>query len=73
MAVLKTYNNSNIEQLGVCLIQIRHKDKGSRCRFFVLPGDSPELLEMHDIELLGLLKIMCEMVGDKQADSKFNS
>ena len=26
-AVLKKYNNPNIEQLGICSVKLRHKDK----------------------------------------------
>ena len=61
---LKAYNNSNIEQLGCHSIKLRHKDKIARCRFFVVPGDGQELLGMPDIELLSILKIMCEVVDD---------
>ena len=45
----------------------------ARCRFFVVPGDSPALLGMPDIELLAILKIMCDLVGDQQANRKFDS
>ena len=51
--VLKTYNQSNIEQLGVCTIKLRHKDNIAKYRFFVVPGDSPAWLGIPDIELLG--------------------
>ena len=60
--VLKTYSQSNIEQLGVWTVRLGHKDKTARCRFFVVPGDDPALLAVPDIELLGILKIMCEGV-----------
>ena len=42
---------SIIEQLSVCTVKIRHKDKCPKCRFFVVPGDGQALLEMPDIEL----------------------
>ena len=59
VVISKTYNNSNIEQLGVCTLKIRHKDKYVRCRFFVVPGDGGlELLVMTDIEVLDILRIM---------------
>ena len=38
-----------------------------------MPGDSPVLLWIPDIELLGTLKIMCEVVGGQQADREVNS
>ena len=31
--VLKTHNQSNIEQLGVCTVRLKHKDKTARCKF----------------------------------------
>ena len=72
--MLKTYNQLNdIEQLGVCTVQLRHKEKIARCRIFVVPGDSPALLGMPDIELLVGLKIMCYVVEGQQVDRKFNS
>ena len=45
-------------------------DNVARCRFFVLQGDGSALLWMPDIELLGILKIMCEVVEDQQAYRK---
>ena len=56
--MLKTYNQSNIEQLDVCMVRLRHKDKIARCRFFVVPG----------IEFLSILNITCNIVGDQQVD-----
>ena len=53
--VLKTYNNSNTEQLVVCIVKLRHIVK---CRFFVLLGDNPALLGILDIEVLGILRII---------------
>ena len=57
IVVLKTYNYSNIEQLGVCTVRLRHKDKIAICRIFAVPGDHPALLAMTDTELLNILKI----------------
>ena len=62
--VLETYNQSNIEQSDVCTVRLRYNDKIARCRFFVVPGDSPALLGMPDIKLFDILKIKCEEVGD---------
>ena len=39
---------------------------------FVMPGDVPVHLRMPNIKLLDMLKIICEMVGDKQEDRKFH-
>ena len=55
----------------MCTGRLGHKDKVAISRFFVVPADDPLLLGMPDIELLGLPKIMCEVVRDQQADQKF--
>ena len=65
----KAYTNSSIEHLGV----LRHKDKVARCRFFVVPGDFPALLELQDIKVLAILEIMCEVVNGQQVGRKFDS
>ena len=38
-----------------------------------MPVDNSALLGIPDIKLLDILKIKCEVVGDQQADRKFNS
>ena len=68
----KTCNHSNIEQLSMCAVTLRHKDGIARYRFFVVPGDDPMLLGMPGIELLNKLKVICEVGGDQQADRKFD-
>ena len=42
-------------------------------KFFVVPGDDLTLLGMPDIRLVDILKIMCEVVGEQQADKKFDT
>ena len=71
--VLQIFNKSNIEQLGVSSVKLRHKDKAARCRIFVVTGDGPALLGMPDIELLVILKITCEVIEDQQVGRKFDS
>ena len=44
-----------------------------KCRIFVVPGNSPVLLRMLDIEVLGILKITCQVTNSQQAGRKFNS
>ena len=56
--VLKTYNQSNIEQLSRCLVKKRHNDKCVKCRFFVMPGNDLALLGMPDIELLNIIRVI---------------
>ena len=58
----KTY--SQISNIGMCTVGLRHKDKNAKCRFFVLPEDGSALLGMTDIKLLNIPKIMCEVIGD---------
>ena len=45
----------------MCTVILRHKDKIAKCRLFVVPGDGPALLGIPDIELLGIVKITCEV------------
>ena len=70
--VLKTYDQLNIEQLSGYSVKIRHNDKCVECRFFVEPGDGPELLRIPDIELLGMIRVMCETIDKKTTDRKFD-
>ena len=67
------YNNSNKEQSGICSVWLKHKDKVIRSRLFLVPGNSPVLLGLLDIEPLGLLKIMCKVLDQQQVGRKFDS
>ena len=58
------YNNSNIDQLGICLVWSKHKGKVVR-RFFVVQGDHPVLLGLPDMELVGLIKIICKVLDQQ--------
>ena len=55
--MLCTYNKTCIPQLGVCSVNIKHKNKQKLCRFFVVPVGSPALLGMPDIEALVILSM----------------
>ena len=55
----------------MCRVRLRHKD--AKCRFFVEPGDGPVFLGMPDTELLNIMKITCEVIGDPHGSSKFDS
>ena len=61
------YNNSNIKQVGFS-VKLKYRNKLVRCRFFVVPGDSPVVIGMPVIKLLGIMKITCEVVEDQQTD-----
>ena len=43
--VVKTHNQFDIEHPGMCTVEMRHKDKCVRCRFFEVPDDSPGILK----------------------------
>ena len=70
--VLKTYNQSNIEQLGRCSVRIRHNDKCIKCKFFAVLGNSPALIRIQDIKLLGIIRVICETIGSKTNDRMFD-
>ena len=69
---LKTYNESNIEQLGRCSVNIRHNDKCAKCRF-VVPGACQALLRMPYIELLAIIRVMCDTIDNKTTGRTFYS
>ena len=71
--ILKAYKQSSIEQLGMCTVRLRHKDKDTKCRIFVVSADSPALWGMLDINLLNILMITCEVLVDPHEVRKFNS
>ena len=56
--ILKTYKHSGIEQLDVCTVRLRHKDKNAKCRFPVVSEDGPALLGMLDTKLLDIIMII---------------
>ena len=71
--ILRTYNISNIEQLSICTFKLRHKGNVVKCKFFVFSGDGPALLGMVDVEVLGILRITCEVIHNQQTGRKFDS
>ena len=48
----------------------KHKanDKHVKCQFFVVPGDGPSSLRMPDIDLLGIIRVICETIDNKTND-----
>ena len=38
-----------------------------------MPGSGPAFLGMPDIELLGIMRVICETVGNKTANRKFET
>ena len=73
LIVLKTYNQSNIEKFSRYSVRIRHSDKCVKCRFLVVPGNGPALFGMPDIELLSMIRVMCETIDNKINDKRFDA
>ena len=70
--ILKIYIQPSIEQLDVCTVKLRHKNKITKFRIFVVPGDCPVLQGMSDTEVLDILKIMCETMEDPHKIKMFD-
>ena len=56
----------------MCAIKLRHKGN-VKFRFFVVPDDGPALLGIQDIEVLHILKTMCEVINAQQAGMTIDS
>ena len=68
--VLKTYNNTNIKQLDICTVQLRHKANIPKCRLFAVLTNGPALLGKLDMEVLGIEKISVKfLIVNKLAGS----
>ena len=61
-----------MEQLIMCTVKLRYKDKSVKCRFFVVQALAQQL-GMPDMEVFGILIITCAVTDGLQADRKFNS
>ena len=71
--MLKAYNQWDIEQIEMCTVKVRYKDKSTKYRFFVVPGYSPTPIGIPDIELLNILRITCDVRSKPHESRKFNS
>ena len=69
----KTYKQTNIDQLGLCTVKIRCKDKCVKCRFSAVPDDSLALLGMLDIAMLSIVRITCDIIGVPHENRKVDS
>ena len=49
----------------MCSENKTYNDRCVKCRFFVVPGDSPALFRMPDIELFEITRVMCETIDNK--------
>ena len=44
-----------------------------KCRFFVIGGDGPTLLGILEIELFGIIRVICDTIENKTTGMKFDS
>ena len=56
------YSVLDIEQLGMCIVKSRLKEKRVIFRLFVVPDGGPTLHGMPGIKLLSILKITCDII-----------
>ena len=68
--LLKTYNQSNIQKLGMCTVQLRQN-----CQMWisVMLGDISTLLQMSDIRFVDIWKIIGEGCGRPTSRQEFDS
>ena len=59
---LRTYNRTNITQLGTCMVVVKFKNIKKRCVFFVVPGNGPVLLWMPDTAALKLFNVYIDSI-----------
>ncbi|KAK2176170.1 hypothetical protein NP493_677g00010 [Ridgeia piscesae] len=58
-AKLKTYNEENIETLGICIATVNHMGKKHRLQFVVISNGRQSLIGASDSERLGLVRREC--------------
>ena len=56
----------------MCTVNYDPKDKCIKYRFFVIPGNGPTLIGIPDIDLLRILRITCDLIGESHENRKFN-
>ena len=72
-AMLQICSQSDLEQLGIYTVRLRHRDKSIKCRFFVVAGDGLALLGMPNIDLLSILRIACDVRSKPHKSKKYDS
>ena len=58
--------------MEVCNITIRHKENHKLCRFFVVPGDSPAVSGIPEIEIVGILSVKCNTIEPRRHIQEIN-
>ena len=69
---LRTYNKTNITQLGTCTVVIKFKNIKKRYVFFVVPGNSQVLLGMPYTASLKLININIDSIQAETVECKTN-
>ena len=69
---LKTYNGTQIEQLGMCMATIKFKNIKKKCVFFVVPGNSQALLGMPDTAALNIINLNIDSIQKEIRECKTN-
>ena len=70
---LRTYNKTNITQLGICTVVIKFKNIKKRCVFYVVLGNSPALLGMPDTAALKLINVNIDYIQAEVEQCKTNT
>ena len=69
---LRTYNKTNITQLGMCMVVIKLKNIKKRCVFFVVPGNGQVLLRMPDTAALKFINTNIDSIQAEVVECKTN-
>ena len=69
---LYTYNNTNITQLGMCVVLIKFKNVKKCCIFFVVPENEQALLGMPDTAVLNIININIDYIQAEMTECKTN-
>ena len=59
---LKIYNQTYINQLGMCMVIISYKNNRRKCEFFVVPGNGQALLGMPDTAALNIINVNIDFI-----------
>ena len=70
---LRTYNKTNITQIGTCAVGIKFKNIKKRCVFFVVSGNSQVLLGMPDTAAHKLININIDSIQVEVGECKTNT
>ena len=70
---LKTYNGTEIPQLGTCVVQIEFKDVTKHCVFFVVLGNSQVLLGIPDTMMLNIINVNFDSIQAEAVECRTNT